>query len=277
MRRPCPASFGGTVTRCAKSPPRGCPPQTERHTQGGDEGSQAARWWCARGEVRHGPYGEQGFDARDRSWYDIRGEYRHGERHGNLDHVGFYPVEHSGAPRVFRREVYDRGRLVRSNESRVQRVLDAEHPVVRQRFIVRASGLSATSRWEDEPDAVGTLDADVDARWAEGPADATPSVLRVTLSTPWSESPVHADGLLYGQDLEYERIPRTDSALPFGYLPRVAATWRRCDPAGCEIPVEVTLTWLVPGPGRVQIDLVMRAVPQTWPEVAIIDVRADEP
>lgn len=250
-----------------------CPPGTERHERGG-EGPDALAWWCARGEVRHGPFQEQGFDERARSWYEIRGEHVDGQRHGLVESEGFYAVEHSGRSRVFLREQLDHGRLVRSNEASVRVVLAATAPVATRRFVVKARGLAPSAEWEDEAPVLGSFDVDVSATWADVPAEASPSILRVELSAPAAAkgARARADALLHpAADVE---PPMTASNLPLGYVPTVAATWRACDPAGCELELEVVLRWLAPGLGRVEAYVTARAVPDTWPEAAPIEVTA---
>lgn len=248
-----------------------CPPGTERHERGG-EGPDALAWWCTRGEVRHGPFQEQGFDERQRSWYEIRGEHVDDQRHGLVESEGFYAVEHSGRSRVFLRERFDHGRSIRSNEASVRVALDATAPVATRRFVVKAKGLAPTAEWEDEAAVIGSFDVDVSATWADVPADASPSILRVELSAPATAALARADALLHpAADAE---PPVTASDLPLGYVPTVTATWRACDAAGCELELEVVLRWLAPGPGRVEAHVTARAVPDTWPEAAPIEVTA---
>lgn len=256
-------------------PAPACPPGTERRERG-DEGSVALEWWCARGEVRHGPFFEQAFDDRSRAWYELRGEHVDGERHGLVHAEGFYEVEHSGRSRVFRRERYEHGRLVHGNEVSVRVDLDAASPVATRRFVVKARGLAPAPAWQDEPAAIGSFDVEVSASWLDVPADASPSILRSELSAPGTPEPARADAILHpAADPE---PPATDSSLPLGHLPTVTATWRACDPSGCELELELELRWLAPGPGRVDAYVTLRAVPDTWPESAPIDVRAlDEP
>lgn len=252
---------------------RRCPAGTEpRESQG--EGPDAGGWACMRGEVAHGPFLRSAFDERERTWYEVRGEHVDGELHGFVHHEGFYAVEHSGRPRVFRREWFDRGRRVRSNEATVRVELLADAPVVTRRFAVKASGLAPTARWEDEPTAIGAFDLEVSAHWADAPAGAEPSVLRVELAAPGTPVPARADALLHpAADLE---PPVTASDLPRGHVPTIATTWRACEPAGCELELAVALRWLAPGPGRLEVHVTARAVPDTWPASAPIEVTALE-
>lgn len=248
-----------------------CPTGTERHERGG-EGPDALAWWCARGDVRHGPFEEQSFDERSRSWYEIRGAHDDGERHGLVESEGFYAVEHSGRSRVFLRERYEHGRLIGSNEASVHVVLEATAPVATRRFVVTARGLAPAAQWEDEATVIGSFDVEVSATWLDAPAEASPSILRAELSVPGSRAPARADAILHpAADTE---PPATDSSLPLGYLPTVTASWRACDPAGCELEVEVTLRWLGAQRGRADAYVTLRAVPDTWPESAPLDVRA---
>lgn len=248
-----------------------CPPGTERREQGG-EGPDALAWWCARGDVRHGPFQEQSFDERSRSWYEIHGAHVDGERHGLVESEGFYAVEHSGRSRVFLRERFEHGRATRSNEASVRVELDGASPVATRRFMVMAKGLAPAPAWEQEPATIGAFDVEVAASWLDAPAETSPSILRAELSAPGMQAPARADAILHAAaDTE---PPATDSSLPLGYLPTVTATWRACDPAGCEIEVEVTLRWLGAGPGRADAHVTLRAVPDTWPASAPIDVQA---
>jgi hypothetical protein len=245
------------------APPR-CPPGTELREQGG-EGPDRNDWWCARGEVRHGPFLASSFDEWRRNWFEVRGEHVDGQLHG------FVRTErhHGGS---FQREWFDHGRLVRSNEAATRVDLEAGAPVVTRRFRVKASGLAPTAPWQGEPPVIGSFDVEVWSSWADAPAGASPSVLRVELSAPDVPTPARADALLYSA-AETEP-PATASDLPLGYAPPVTATWRGCDPAGCELELAVTLRWIAPGPGRVEAHVTARAVPDTWPEAAPIEVHA---
>lgn len=248
-----------------------CPPGTERYERGG-EGPDALAWWCARGDVRHGPFQEQSFDERNRSWYEIRGLHVDGERHGIVESEGFYAVEHSGRWRVFLREQLDHGRAIRSNAATVRVALDAGALVAKRRFMVIAKGLAPAPAWEQEPAAIGAFDVEVSASWLDAPAETFPGILRAEVWAPGTPAPVRADAILY--PLADAEPPATGSSLPLGYVPTVTATWQTCDPAGCEIAVEVTLRWLGPSLGRVDAYVTLRAVPDTWPASAPIDVRA---
>jgi len=248
-----------------------CPRGTERRERGG-EGPDALEWWCTRGEVPHGPFHDQDFDERSRTWYEIRGEHVDGQRHGLVESVGFYEVEHSGRSRVFLREQLDHGRVVRSNEASVRVELDAAAPVATRRFVVKAMGLAPTAEWEGEPAAIGSFDVEVSSTWNDAPASASPSVLRVELSSPTTSAPVRADALLH--PLADADPPLTASALPHGYVPTMTASWRACEPAGCELELAVTLRWLAPGPGHLDVHVITRAVPDAWPEAASIEVTA---
>ena len=250
-----------------------CPAGTTRRERGG-EGPDAFAWWCARGEVPHGPFLDQDFDERSRTWYEIRGEHVDGQRHGLVESEGFYEVEHSGRSRVFLREWLDHGRVVRSNEASVRIALDATAPVATRRFVVKAMGLAPSAEWADEPAAIGAFDLEVWSTWVDAPASASPSVLRVELSAPATSAPLRADALLH--PLADTDPPTTASGLPHGYVPTVTATWRDCKPAGCELELAVTLRWLAPGPGRLEAHVTARAVPDTWPEAASIEVTASE-
>lgn len=248
-----------------------CPPGTERRERGGVD-SPATAWWCARGEVPHGPFYEQVFDNRNHSWHELRGEHLDGERHGLVSTEGFYAVEHSGRSRVFLRERYDHGRRVHANEASVRVELDAAAPAATRRFVVKASGLAPGQAWEDEPAAIGSFDVDVSASWPDAPRDADPGILRAELSAPGTPTPARAHAILHpATDGE---PPAIDSSLPAGHLPTVTATWRACDPGGCELVLEVALRWLHPGAGKVEVYVTARAVPDTWPAAAPIVVQA---
>lgn len=247
-----------------------CPRGTERRERGGDTPA-AGDWWCARGEVPHGPFFEQVFDARNHSWYERSGEHVDGERHGLVSTEGFYAVEHTGRSRVFLRERYEHGRVVMANEASVRIELDAAAPVATRRFVVKAEGLAPGEPWEGEPAAIGSLDAEVSASWLDAPEDAIPGILRAELAAPGT-TPAHADAILHPSS--DDEPPAIDSSLPPGHLPTVTATWRACDPAGCELELEVTLRWLHPGQGKVEAYVTARAVPGTWPEAAPIELRA---
>lgn len=246
-----------------------CPAGTERRERGG-EGPDASDWWCTRGDVRHGPFHHQDFDVRDRTWHEIRGEHVDGQRHGMVHAEGFYAVEHSGRSRVFRRELYDHGRLVRSNEASLRVELDAATPVVTRRFLVKAAGLARTAAWEGEADAVGSFDVDVSTHWVDAPADAPPSVLRLEVTAPHIKAPTRTDALLHSA--ADPDPPRVAGDLPPSYVPLASATWVACDPGGCTLELVVTLRWLTPGPGRLDTHVTARAVPDAWPETGTIDV-----
>jgi hypothetical protein len=253
-----------------QEPASQCPAGTERHDRGG-EGPDWDDWWCARGDVPHGPFIYSNFDERARTWYLLSGEHLDGQRHGMSQAEGFYLVGHTGRSRVFRRELHDHGRIVRSNEASLRVDFDATTPVVARRFVVKASGLVRTLRWEAETDAIGTFDVEVSTTWTDAPADAPPSVLRVELSAPSAEGPTRVDALLHpSADAD---PPTITSSLPLGYSPTASAPWIACDPAGCELELDVTLRWLAPGPGRLEAYVTARAVPDAWPEAAPIDVK----
>jgi hypothetical protein len=138
--------------------------------------------------------------------------------------------------------------------------------------VVKAEGLAPAPAWEQEPAAIGTFDVEVAATWLDVPAEASPSILRVELSAPGMLEPARADAILYSfADTE---LPLTDTGLSPGNLPTLGVTWRACDPAGCELEVEVVLRWIGAGSGRADAYVTLRAVPDTWPESAPIDVRA---
>jgi hypothetical protein len=165
-----------------------CPPGTERHERGGEE-PDALDWWCARDGVRHGPFFRSDFDLRRRTWYGVHGEHVDGELHGPVDSEGSYDVVEYGRLRVFRREVYDHGRLLRSNEAHARVALGAAAPTVTRRFAVEASGLTPTAGRQGAPAAIGTFDVEVASAWGDAPAGAPPSVLRVELSLSPTDAP----------------------------------------------------------------------------------------
>lgn len=248
-----------------------CPPGTEQR-QRADEGTVALDWWCARGEVPHGPFFQQVFDNRSRAWHELRGEHVDGERHGLVSTEGFYEVEHSGRSRVFLRERWDHGRKVHANEASVRIELDAASPVATRRFAVKARGLPPGEAWEDGPAAIGSFDVEVSASWLDAPADADPGILRAELSAPGTQAPARADAILHS--FADEEPPTTGSSLPLGHLPAISATWRACDLAGCELELEVSLRWLAAGAGKVEAYVTTRAVPDTWPAAAPLELRA---
>ncbi len=257
------------------APEPACPAGTERR-QGG-EGPHALDWWCARGDVRHGPFLHQVFDERHRSWYEVRGQRADGELHGTIRAEGFYDVAHSGRSRVFRRQDYAHGRIVRSNEVELAAVLDVATPVLVRRVRVKAAGPLPTAQWDGERDVIGAFDLDVSASWDGAAADAPPSVLRVEMSQPSQPSPLRprSDALLY--PVAEGDPPTAATSLPPGYVPTVTVPWSACDPEGCEVELAITLRWIVPGPGRVEAHAAVRAVPDTWTESATIDVQVIEP
>jgi hypothetical protein len=251
-----------------------CPPGTERHERGGEE-PDALDWWCARDGVRHGPFFRSDFDLRRRTWYGVHGEHVDGELHGPVDSEGSYDVVEYGRLRVFRREVYDHGRLLRSNEAHARVALGAAAPTVTRRFAVEASGLTPTAGRQGAPAAIGTFDVEVASAWGDAPAGAPPSVLRVELSLSPTDAPTRANALLHpAADPD---PPETDSRLPFGHVPTVSAPWLACDIDGCEHELVVTLRWLPSRRGRLAAEITVRAVPATWPESAPLDVRALDP
>jgi hypothetical protein len=253
----------------------GCPAGTERR-HGGD-GPHALDWWCARGDVRHGPFLHQVFDERHRSWYELRGQRAEGELHGTSVAEGFYDVLRSSRSRVFRRQEHAHGRVVRSSEAELVAALDGSTPVVARRLVVKAAGVFPTVQWEGERDAIGAFDLDVSASWDGAPADAPPSVLRVEMSQPSEPSPLRprSDVLLY--PVAEVDPPAAATSLSPGYAPTVTVPWYACDPEGCEVELAITLRWIVPGPGRVEAHLALRAVPDVWTESATIDVQVIDP
>jgi hypothetical protein len=101
-------------------------------------------------------------------------------------------------------------------------------------------------------------------------------VLRVELATPTTPAEsVRADALLH--PLADSDPPATASDLPPGYSPELVATWRACEPTGCELELDVTLHWIVPGSGHVEARVTARAVPNAWPEDAPVELTMIEP
>ncbi|MEZ4450413.1 MAG: hypothetical protein R3B09_13120 [Nannocystaceae bacterium] len=261
VTRPPPAS----ATEPASVEPV-CPAGSERRSRGG-EGPDADAWACVRGEVRHGPFVDASFDPRDRTWSTIRGVHVDGERDGVIETIGFRTVGSTGRERVFGRDVYQRGRLLRSNVADARAELTAERPTALRRFQVQASGLVPPPAEA----AIGAVDVEVWATWSDAPVDAAPSVLRVEVRGPEGEAPTIVDGLLY--PIELASPPETGSGLAFGELPRAWVTWATCEADGCAPTLDVTLRWIVAGPGRVDAGVRARAVPEIWPAEAPIDVR----
>jgi hypothetical protein len=247
-------------------PPPSCPAGTERRELGG-EGPDRHDWWCARGEVRHGPFLYSTFDNRRRNWFEVRGEHVDGRVHGLVR-----TERNSGGS--IKREWFDDGARVHGNEATTRVDIEAGVPVVTRRFRVKASGLAPTVQWQDEAPAIGSFDVEVWTKWVDAPADAPPSVLRVELASPATSTPTRADALLH-PDADPEP-PETSSDLPAGEVPTLTVPWATCVPPGCELELAVTFRWLVSGPGRVEAYVTTRAVPYEWPEAAPIEVTAIE-
>ncbi|MCA9693107.1 MAG: hypothetical protein R3A51_12865 [Nannocystaceae bacterium] len=257
MTRPRAACLGLTLLTCtpleAASPPTPCPAGTTMHADGH---AHAPRWWCARLDgVRHGPFREVRHDEDIGEEVTVWGRYRDGELDGPIDHAWFYPVLHSGRHRVFRRERFDRGARLQSNEASVVVLLDDARPRRQLRFTLRARGLTATARWAGEPDAIGVIDVDVAPAWIE-PAGA--ASIAVTQQTTGAGATTQAATTI---------VHAPSDAAPSS----LSTPWTRCAAEGCAYQVDVTIA-RERGEGPVAVTVTTRAVPDVWPDDASVEV-----